>query len=117
MRRRNANFRTEPMDWAWRPEAGERRARAGMRQPQIFPVGQRRLAPFLRISAHQIGAIWKKALMRVLIVGAPESLVCRLRRCSASEESNLSSTKRRSPVKTAATLSGCGRWERTPAWT
>jgi hypothetical protein len=69
MQRRNANFRTEPGDSAWRPKAGERRARAGMRQLQIFPVGQRRLAPFLRISVHQIGAIWKEALMRVLIVG------------------------------------------------
>ncbi len=70
MQRRNANFRTEPGDSAWRLKAGKRRARAGMRQLQIFPVGQRRLAPFLRISAHQIGAIWKEALMRVLIVGA-----------------------------------------------
>jgi hypothetical protein len=62
MQRRNANCRTEPGDSAWRPKAGERRARAGMRQLQIFRVGQRRLAPLLRISAHQIGAIWKEAL-------------------------------------------------------
>ena len=93
MQRRNTNLRTESGDPGLAARAWEPEARTGMPDAQILSVGQLGIAPFLRMSA-------------------PESLVCRSR-CSVSEESKLSSSKRHSAIKTEATLSACGRRERT----